>query len=586
MLEKKVATTEVSVTKCDIYSVVVYRDRAEVRRVVHAHLSPGDNKVIVNGLAAVVQANSIRVEGEGKAKITDVIFNASTVTKEISGPQEDGSSKREHEKMVEEIGERQKELKHLQLKEEVLKKEKELLSTLASHASKVHTVKGDDQTLNSLSSEDMVKMVMDFFERYEGKVAGVEQTLNQIREEMKRVSERIQVLCTNADKLDPTRKTKTTETVRCVHIGLEASEETDVTLLVSYVVSNASWSPAYDVRVLPVTKEMKVQYYGLIKQSTGEDWINAKISLSTAQPSLGGAPPTLGPHSIKFKTPRYYPSSRVAQHFCDEYDPTIEDYSVSVLMDEEAGERGAVEEKKSKKKKDSSASPARAIEVETAQVSTGLYNTSYAIPRASNIPSDSTEHKVTVAIIDLKPELSYVAVPRHSPYCFLKAKVQNVSPYAMLAGSANIFLGNNFVGKSNLSDVSPNEEMTLHLGAEQSIRISVHPVLTVRGNTRSIGKSNQTVTSTHTVAIKNTKESVVSIDVSDQLPLSSDDKIKVTLVEPNLKRPEVPHGSVTLHPHTNNLEWHLELPPDTEVTLKMEYVVEYPPNCFVAGLPK
>ena len=81
------------------------------------------------------------MEGEGKARITDVIFDASTVTKETSGPQEDGSSKREHEKMVEEIGERQKELKHLQLKEEVLKKEKELLSTLASHASKVHSVK-------------------------------------------------------------------------------------------------------------------------------------------------------------------------------------------------------------------------------------------------------------------------------------------------------------------------------------------------------------------------------------------------------------------------------------------------------------
>ena len=45
---------------------------------------------------------------------------------------------------------------------------------------------------------------------------------------------------------------------RCVHIGLEAPEETDVTLLVSYVVSNASWSSAYDVRVLPVAKEMKV----------------------------------------------------------------------------------------------------------------------------------------------------------------------------------------------------------------------------------------------------------------------------------------------------------------------------------------
>ena len=71
------------------------------------------------------------------------------------------------------------------------------------------------------------------------------------------------------------------------------------------------------------------------------------------------------------------------------------------------------------------------------------------------------------------------------------------------------------------------EDMTLHLGAEQSIRITPHPVVTVRGNTRSIGKSNQTVTSTHTIDIKNTKDSVVAIDVSNQLPLSSDEKIKV-----------------------------------------------------------
>ena len=29
------------------------------------------------------------------------------------------------------------------------------------------------------------------------------------------------------------------------------------------------------------------------------------------------------------------------------------------------------------------------------QVSAGLFNTTYAIPRTSNIPSDSTEHKVS-----------------------------------------------------------------------------------------------------------------------------------------------------------------------------------------------
>ena len=55
----KVPTTEVSVAKCEIRSVVVYGDRAAVKRVVHAHLSPGENKVIVNGLAEAVMKESI-----------------------------------------------------------------------------------------------------------------------------------------------------------------------------------------------------------------------------------------------------------------------------------------------------------------------------------------------------------------------------------------------------------------------------------------------------------------------------------------------------------------------------------------------
>ena len=57
-------------------------------------------------------------------------------------------------------------------------------------------------------------MVMDFFERYEGMEAGLDQTMNQVKEEMKKLNEKIQVLRTNAEKLDPTKKTKTTETIR------------------------------------------------------------------------------------------------------------------------------------------------------------------------------------------------------------------------------------------------------------------------------------------------------------------------------------------------------------------------------------
>lgn len=55
--------------------------------------------------------------------------------------------------------------------------------------------------------------------------------------------------------------------------------------------------------------------------------------------------------------------------------------------------------------------------------------------------------QVTVAIIDLSPDFSYVSVPKKSPLSFLQAKVKNVSSYAFLTGPANVFLDNNFLAK-------------------------------------------------------------------------------------------------------------------------------------------
>ena len=85
-----------------------------------------------------------------------------------------------------------------------------------------------------------------------------------------------------------------------------------------------------------------MQYYGLIKQATGEDWENANISLSTAQPSIGGSAPSLPARLIRFKRPppREYRNVeqsvvRGGERFLlresflggklDYYDPTIED---------------------------------------------------------------------------------------------------------------------------------------------------------------------------------------------------------------------------------------------------------------------
>jgi len=65
----------------------------------------------------------------------------------------------------------------------------------------------------------------------------------------------------------------------------------------------------------------------------------------------------------------------------------------------------------------------------------------------STIPSDNNTHKVSIGIINLKPEFEYEAVPRKNTHAFIKAKVVNDSKYLILAGQASVFFDNNFVAK-------------------------------------------------------------------------------------------------------------------------------------------
>ena len=62
----------------------------------------------------------------------------------------------------------------------------------------------------------------------------------------------------------------------------------------------------------------------------------------------------------------------------------------------------------------------------------------------------------------------------------------------------------------------------------------------------------------------------------------------MTIVEPDLKRDTMlPFGTARLN-DMNNMEYHLTVPPDRNIQLRLEYTVEYPqtPGVFVDGLPR
>lgn len=89
----------------------------------------------------------------------------------------------------------------------------------------------------------------------------------------------------------------------------EASEKVSVELNLSYLVNRVKWTPRYDVRVYAAESLLKLFYYGVVQQATGEDWLDAPITLCTAQPAIGGAVPELLVQKIGFKSKSAYVSS-------------------------------------------------------------------------------------------------------------------------------------------------------------------------------------------------------------------------------------------------------------------------------------
>jgi len=144
-------------------------------------------------------------------------------------------------------------------------------------------------------------------------------------------------------------KQMSTEEKREITISLTIIETGRIELDLSYVIMDARWSSSYDVRVDTEKETCKLIYYGNIINTTGEDWKEVDLSLSTAEPSIG-YPPPLYPIHVQFEPPLLYhatPKRRASIRLEEE-----ENYSDSDEDDDSRGEEKKKEEKKKHDTKD------------------------------------------------------------------------------------------------------------------------------------------------------------------------------------------------------------------------------------------
>ncbi|XP_064629545.1 uncharacterized protein LOC135488724 isoform X9 [Lineus longissimus] len=637
--------------KCQVENVTVYLDRAEVCRSIKTRITKGENQINIKRLSPSIEKDSLRVEGKGPATILEVIYSATQLS-----PEEDENEQR-HQEVRRQLHDLTKQKEAMESRKKRLQKQREVLDGFADNLLKTEAPEKNDkeraqggqsrttrsssitfaeteaklqvQVPNTLDG-NLLEGMCGFFDLYEKQATRLDDSMHQLVIDLERLEEQIEKTGKNLKEMEIYKEE---HMAREVVILMEATEDGEVELLLSYVVNKAKWSPRYDIRVfsgdsrmkLPhcynLTKalwsnysdfeqisrdsRMKIIYYGMIQQATGEDWDEAKLTLSTASPSVGGTVPDLGTQRLFFK-PKYYnglnPIYRATYKFHPmsasmngvDMSPRVDKtksmkkkrpQSAMIITDssnafnrsfDEALMPPLAEEKPRSSAEQSRAEREAEYKDLPLEIKENITSTCYEVVRHHTIPSDNVAHKVSIAIIDLNPVFEYESVPKRSPYAYLRAKVKNTSPYALLAGQTSIFLDNNFCAKAEIKAVAPQEDFTCSLGADHGIKIAYRPLHKYREHSGALSK-NLTMTHKQVIEVKNTHAEPIKILIMDQLPLAAEEKIKVNLLEPVIKHPEKYDRSKPIRLNKfNNIEWELEIPPGEGKELTLKYSVEHP----------
>ncbi|CUA74076.1 Protein F37C4,5 [Caenorhabditis elegans] [Rhizoctonia solani] len=501
MVSEQPAANRITVNAAEqddcIEAVSVFQsDRAEIKRRVNLDLKKGQNHVHIERLPSCLNGDSIRVDGTGTAVIFDVVYHAPSYSASSSSD--------------ESVTKAQRTLEALQKERDIAREQSQFLGSYG-------------KTLDSKNVN--IEDVQRFLDMFGPRQIAVAKRIQELDAQIKKASQELDDARSKVyeDKRGEKRGTRVTVTVL-------AETDGKAELMLTYVVSNASWTPLYDIRAAiakspDATSKMMLHYRASITQTTGENWPEVGLTLSTASPQLGSKVPTLSPWKIGFPAPPPPPppgrAQPVARYMAEASSAEeSDDYMGFALFDDE---------------------PVPAMAARTAHVATaGVLSATFGIPGRSDIPSDGGSHKVVVAVLDLEAELEWICVPREKESVFLTCKVVNSSEFTLLPGEASVFMDDNFVSKSRIEHVSPNDSFKTSLGVDSSLRVTYPSAKTLnRTMTQSgfsfLARERQSVSAqSQRITIRNSRLTTVSdLRVVDHLPVSTDAKLKVNVIAPS-----------------------------------------------------
>jgi uncharacterized protein (TIGR02231 family) len=520
-----------------ITAVTVYADRALTTRSASFTLKPGSYLLAFDALPTLIQDDSVRVDGKGTAVTTITGLEIKRVFLEQSG-----------EKRVQEL---QEEIAGLEKRSSALDAKKAGITAQKAFLESIRVAWGDRISKELAIGRPTASELQDASVFVGAGITRAEEQSRDIEFEKKNIRERIDALRRQQNEATGSGRKES----KTVEVAVDVTREGTLTLELASMTPQAGWEPSYDVRLAADGKSAALTFQAMVRQQTGEDWRNVDLTLSTARPAVGGAPPELYPWRIGFYHPR--PMMEVA--FASAPAP--------LAKAKKARGRQVEYDAPDEVKEEAPAAFA------TAQISDEQSSVAFHVPRTLDIPADGSRHGTVIAMEQLPVSIEYQAVPKLSPAVFLRSELINRAAYPLLPGKVNTFIGNRYTGSSQVKKVAAGEKFELFFGSDDQLTVK-REELKQHKEAGLFGKNR--VSYRYRIELGNFRKEPLTLTLRDQLPVAGDEEIKVALEEPSLKPDELKSDGTII--------WKCPLQAGEKKELTFGIVVEYPKEKEISGL--
>ncbi len=527
--------------KGSITEVTVYAQGAQIHNKGSYTVKPGITELIIEGVSPYIDAKSLQVKATGSVVLLDSKYRLYYPKPEPVTI--DGLPL----KVKKDIMLLEDSIKNINYDIQEIQDEIDVLNSTKSILSNNGAIRGQGKVNDSIN---LLKQAIDY---YSVKMMEINKKLQVLN---RRKSEKINKKTGMDERLNNLQnyqnnnnlKPKNNGPIHQIVITISSKEVVSGKLSYSYLVSQAGWTPMYDLRSEGISGKINLTYKAHIYQNSGLDWENVKLNVSTNNPYQNKTKPTLHPWYVDYYAYRNdsYKNINAAPTMArEELSQKGYSYSNSVTTEDLDAQTAA----------------------EFVQVVRQLTSAEFKIDLPYSIKSNNEQHMVLIKTVDLDANYKYYAVPKLDQSVYLVAQITKLDELGLVPASANIFFDGSYIGETYIDPTSMQDTLDLSLGRDPNIVVK-RTLLKKELKEKIIGEKKER-TFAYSIEVKNLKATSIELVIQDQIPVTTNADITIEPMELNKGK---------LDPRTGFIEWEFNIKSKESKMIDFGFKVKHDKN--------